>query len=58
MPLTQWLTRDKRDLIVGIDYDNAEVWLYSGRIVTSNSWIYGSAEMWELQGDILGSMIS
>lgn len=51
--LTNWLTRDKLDLIIGIDYANAEVWLYNGGIVSANT----AANEWYAQGILLGSMV-
>ena len=51
--LTKWLTRDKSDLIVGIDYDNAEVYLYNGGVVSANT----TADEWYAQGILLGAMV-
>lgn len=54
--LTKWLTRDKQDLIVGIDYDKAEVWLYSGVIVNASEWS-DKTSFWFSQGVMLGAMV-
>lgn len=53
--MTQWLTRDKSDIIVGIDYDKNEVWLYKGGIVTGSSDWGPTTSFWFDQGYLMGS---
>ena len=56
--LLAMLTRNSRDLIVGIDHDTQEVWLYSGEIVDGKSTADDNAvraNFWTAQGFMLGS---
>ena len=56
MTLGMWLTRDGKDLIVGIDYNKAEVWLYKEGIITANT--SAIAKLWFDQGYLMGSQFS
>lgn len=51
-----YLTRDHKDLVIGIDYVKGEVWLYHGGIVTASDWS-SKASFWFQQGVTLGAMV-
>lgn len=54
--LVSMLTRDRSDLIVGIDYDKGEVWLYGGEIIGASEWSQ-KVSFYYQQGMMLGAMI-
>lgn len=55
MTLNKWLTRDGKDLIVGIDYDKAEVWLYNEGIISGS--YSDKMAFWYDQGYLMGTQL-